>query len=139
METGSGRWNQPATVFETPSGVREREMAGIRTKRRKALDGMLRTLSDLLHQRVASAARACGFFKPPQDTSAIYAVAMASAPGLLDQLFAVHHLAGRDRDGVAARASFSPPVGEAERKRMLSAVRATVKKVRDKGKRARCG
>ena len=108
-------------------------MAGIRSKRRKALDGMVRTLSDLLHQRVASAARASGFLRPPEDTKAIYTVACAEAPGLLDQLLEVHVLAGSELDEPAPRRGVVPPVGEDERRKMLSAVRATVRRARNKG------
>jgi len=104
-------------------------MAGIRTRRRKALDGMRRTLSDLLHQRVADAARACGRLRPPEDTTAIYSAAMVSAPGLLDQLFAVHNLAGAEGADEAHGKGAAPPVSDAERRRMLSAVRAAVGKV----------
>lgn len=98
-------------------------MAGIRSKRLKLLEGLRRTLCDRLHEKVSLIARARGWLKPPENTSAIYQLAAAGAPALLDELLAVHVKASCER---APKASDPAVANDAERKRMLSAVRACV-------------
>ncbi|MCP4896509.1 MAG: hypothetical protein GY906_05990 [bacterium] len=95
-----------------------------RSKRVKMLEGMCRALSDRLHDRVEDVARERGRIRPPSDTSSIYTMAANEAPALLDELIKVHQLACLERGELPPEA---PAKGsDAERKRMLSAVRATV-------------
>jgi hypothetical protein len=85
---------------------------------------MCRALSDRLHDRVEEYAREQGHIPPPTDTSRIYTMAARGAPTLLDELFEIHRLACRER---GERVDESPGANsDSERKRMLSAVRATV-------------
>jgi len=97
----------------------------IRSRRLRLLESLRHTLSDKLHIQVSRAAKKCGRHEP-DNTSAIYAMAVAATPDLLDQLLLVHHRVDEERgnatdDGV-------PPCDDIERKRMLSAVRATVER-----------
>jgi hypothetical protein len=78
----------------------------------------------MLHERVFMTAGRNGRRKP-ENTSAIYTTAMELERDLLDQLLLVHHRA-RQEDGEATPASTHMPVDDAERKRMLSAIRAMV-------------
>lgn len=111
-------------------------MSGIRSRRVKLLEGMCRTISDRLHERVAEAARRRGQLQSAESTSAVYALAMSVAPGLLDQLLCVYQLLtgepGMRRNGSAAK-GLKPTSSEVERLRMLSAVRATVGRSRLRG------
>jgi hypothetical protein len=88
---------------------------------------MRRTLSEKLHVQVWRAARACGR-RTPENTSAIYAMAKAATPDLLDQLLLVHHRALQEEGALPPKPA-APPIDDVERKRMLSAVRATVDRV----------
>ena len=107
-------------------------MNGIRSRRRKLAEGMERSLSDLLHERMAQAFRvASGNQKPPENTSAIYAWAVQDASGMLEQLFQVHVEAAKERGEIPARAQ-TIPSSDADRKRMLSAIRASVNRTRPK-------
>lgn len=101
-------------------------MARVRSRRLRLLESLRRTLSEKLHFQVWRAARQCGR-RAPENTSAIYAMAMAATPDLLDQLLLVHHRALQEEGEPAHPAG--PPVDDIERKRMLSAVRATVDRV----------
>jgi hypothetical protein len=92
----------------------------------RLLESLRRTLSEKLHLQVWRAARRCGR-RTPENTSAIYAMAKAATPELLDQLLLVHHRALQEEGELAHPAR--PPVDDIERKRMLSAVRATVDRV----------
>jgi hypothetical protein len=92
----------------------------------KLLEGVCRAMSDRLHERVAEAARAGGCPRVPEDTSSIYAMAMDTVPGLLDELICAHQLASQERGEMAPRRNAVPPLNDLERKRMLSAVRAAV-------------
>jgi hypothetical protein len=87
------------------------------------LESLRHTLSEKLHSQVSRAAKKCGRHEP-DNTSAIYAMAVAATPDLLDQLLLVHQRVGEERgellDNEAA------PCDDIERKRMLSAVRKTV-------------
>jgi hypothetical protein len=77
----------------------------------------------MLHDRVQVAANRSGH-RAPNDTSSIYAVASSEAPDLLEQLLLVHH---RVRQEEGEELAPDPPQhDDGERKRMLSAVRATV-------------
>jgi hypothetical protein len=78
----------------------------------------------MLHERVLKNAGQNGR-KKPENTSAIYTSAMEDEPDLLDQLLLVHHRA-REENGGTAPGSQPMPVDDAERKKMLSAVRAMV-------------
>jgi len=104
-------------------------MPGVRSRRVKLLEGMCRTISDRLHERVAEAAWGRGRQQSAESTSAVYAAAVRVAPDLLDQLLGVYRLLagepGAGRNG-AAFAGLGQPTSEAERVRMLSAVRAAV-------------
>jgi hypothetical protein len=111
----------------------------VRSRRQKLLEGMCRTICDRLHERVAEAARARGQIRPPETTSAVYALALKVAPGLLDHLIAVYRLA----TGARGEAWCGPPCGpvatlpsDGDRQRMLSAVRASVGRSRLRGRLA---
>jgi hypothetical protein len=105
---------------------------GIRSRRRKLAEGMERSLSDLLHERMARALRRAQPDRRPEDnTSALYAWATQEAPGMLDQLYQVHIEASRER-GEVNGAAVHLPASDEERKRMLSAVRATVYRARSR-------
>lgn len=101
-------------------------MARVRSRRLRLLESLRRTLSEKLHLQVWRAARQCGR-RTPENTSAIYAMAKAATPDLLDQLLLVHHRALQEQGELVHPAR--PPVDDIERKRMLSAVRATVDRV----------
>ena len=96
----------------------------IRSRRLRLFESLRHTLSEKLHTQVSRAARSCGRHEP-DNTSAIYAMAVAASPDLLDQLLLVHHRVGEERRGEANEIP-TPPWDDIERKRMLSAVRATV-------------
>lgn len=97
-------------------------MAPLRSRRLRLLDGLRKTISSMLHERVRADAEGSG--RPaPESTSAIYAVARSSQPQLLDQLLNVHLRACQER-GESVRPA--PPTSDTERQRMLSAVRAVV-------------
>lgn len=102
-------------------------MARLRSRRLRLLESLRRTLSEKLHFQVWRAARQCGR-QTPENTSAIYAMAKAATPELLDQLLLVHHRALQE-EGALPHQPPGPPVDDIERKRMLSAVRATVDRV----------
>jgi hypothetical protein len=103
------------------------------------LEGMCRAICDRLHERVAEAARARGAARAPETTSAIYALALTVAPGLLDQLIAVFQLVVGE--GAAAYCNplpgpTLPHANDRERQRMLSAVRASIGRSRLHGRMA---
>lgn len=102
-------------------------MSRLRSRRLRLLESLRRTLSEKLHFQVWRAARQCGR-RTPENTSAIYAMAMAATPQLLEQLLLVHHRALQE-EGELPPHPAGPPVDDIERKRMLSAVRATVDRV----------
>ena len=102
-------------------------MARLRSRRLRLLESLRRTLTEKLHFQVWRAARQCGR-RTPENTSAIYAMAVAATPDLLDQLLLVHHRALQE-EGALPPHTAGPPVDDVERKRMLSAVRATVDRV----------
>jgi nucleotidyltransferase/DNA polymerase involved in DNA repair len=99
-------------------------MARARSRRLRLLESLRRTLSEKLHLQVWRAARQCGRHAP-ENTAAIYAMAKAATPDLLDQLLLVHHRVLEEETKDVAEHS-TPPLDDIERKRMLSAVRATV-------------
>jgi hypothetical protein len=79
----------------------------------------------MLHDRVQVAANRSGH-RAPNDTSSVYTVASSEAPDLLEQLLLVHH---RVRQEQGETLPTNPPnEDDLERKRMLSAVRATVQR-----------
>lgn len=94
-----------------------------RSKKVKLLEGMCRALSDRLHDRIEDVARRRGAIRPPTDTSSIYSMARDEAPALLDELIEIHRLACVERGDVS---NLNGSGSDLERKRMLSAVRATV-------------
>jgi hypothetical protein len=102
-------------------------MSRLRSRRLRLLESLRRTLSEKLHFQVWRAARQCGR-RTPENTSAIYAMAKAATPDLLEQLLLVHHRALQE-EGELPPQPATPPVNDIERKRMLSAVRATVDRV----------
>lgn len=102
-------------------------MSRLRSRRLRLLESLRRTLSEKLHFQVWRAARQCGR-RTPENTSAIYAMAKAATPDLLDQLLFVHHRALQE-EGALPHQPPGPPMDDIERKRMLSAVRATVDRV----------
>jgi hypothetical protein len=79
----------------------------------------------MLHDRVSRSARRTGRGEP-RNTTAIFTVAAADAPDLLNQLLLVHQRAEEERRH-EPRSAEGKTVDESERKRMLSAVRATVR------------
>ena len=99
------------------------------------MEGMERSLCDLLHERLDVAHRN-GRTGPgrPENTSAIYAWALREAPGMLDQLLQVHLAAARERGEVPPSVT-EPPAQDGDRKRMLSAIRASVARTRQKFRR----
>jgi hypothetical protein len=112
-------WAETARLKRGKEGA----MAGIRSKRLKLLEGLRRTLCDRLHERIGIVARARGWLRPPDNTSAIYTLAAAEAPALLGELLAVHVKVSCERSSCGEAV---PSVSDTERKRMLSAVRACV-------------
>jgi len=111
-------------------------MNGIRSRRRKLAEGMERSLSDLLHERMEQAFRAAnGNRRPPDNTSAIYTWAAQDARGMLEQLFQVHVEAAKERGEIPQQAQRIPS-SDADRKRMLSAIRASVNRTRPKFNRS---
>ena len=76
----------------------------------------------MLHERVREDAAGTGG-PVPETTSAIYNAARASHPQLLDQLLTVHLRACQERGEPPSPA---PPATDAERQRMLSAIRAAI-------------
>jgi hypothetical protein len=100
-------------------------MAAMRSRRLRLLESLRRTLSEKLHDRVQVAANKSGH-RAPHDTSSIYTMASSEAPDLLEQLLFVHH---RVRQEQGEAVPIDPPhEDDGERKRMLSAVRATVQR-----------
>jgi len=99
-------------------------MAIARSRRLRLLESLRRTISEMLHNRVSRVAEA-EKKHPPQNTSAIYSSASASAPELLDQLLLVHRRVREERGETVAP---KPPnlMPDSERRAMLSAVRAAV-------------
>ena len=103
---------------------------GIRSRRQKMVEGMERSLSDLLHERMDRSFRTSNANRrPPNNTSALYIWANNQAPAALDQLYCIHLEALQER-GEIPRREHRIPSSEAERKRMLSAVRACVSRSR---------
>lgn len=103
---------------------------GIRSRRQKLIEGMERSLSDLLHERMDHSFRTSNSTRrPPDNTSALYIWAANQAPAMLDQLYRVHLEALQER-GEIPRKNHRVPCSEADRKRMLSAVRACVSRTR---------
>jgi hypothetical protein len=82
-------------------------------------------MSEMLHDRVSRAANKNGRMEPI-NTSAIYTAALAEDPDLLDQLLLVHHRVCQEQGDMETS---DPPAREddSQRRRMLSAVRATVR------------
>lgn len=109
---------------------------GIRSRRQKLVEGMERSLSDLLHERMARSFGAShhGNRRPPDNTSALYIWATDQAPAMLDQLYHIHLEALQER-GEIPRQEHLIPSSEANRKRMLSAVRASVSRTRGRFRR----
>ena len=99
-------------------------MARVRSRRLRLLESLRRTLSEKLHIQVWRAAHQAGR-RTPENTNAIYAMAKAATPELLDQLLLVHHRALQEQGELPDNPP-DLPVDDVERKRMLSAVRATV-------------
>lgn len=101
---------------------------GSKSRRLRALEGICRTMSDLLDHRVEEAARARGLHEPPQDTTRIYRLAATEAPWVLDRLLVAHHEADQERGRLTRDSELPGTEKELERRRMLSAVRATIKR-----------
>lgn len=107
-------------------------MVPTRSRRLRLLESLCRTISDMLHDRVHRAAVARGFSPVPESTSAIYTLAKAEVPDLLDQLLLVHHRACEERGETVPSREPGLPRDDGERKRMLSAVRAAVLRSEDR-------
>lgn len=101
-------------------------MAGARSRRLRLLEGLRRTLNEVLNNRVTKAATSRGQAPPPDNTSAIYTAAVREAPELLDQLFLVHQRAREESGEQSSVPLTSREMNELERRKMLSAVRAAV-------------
>jgi hypothetical protein len=100
-------------------------MTALRSRRLRLLESLRRTLSEKLHDRMQVTATSKGH-RAPVDTSSIYTMASSEAPDLLEQLLLVHH---RVRQEQGEEVPSDPPRDDdLERKRMLSAVRATVQR-----------
>ena len=76
-------------------------MAGARSRRLRLLEGLRRTLNEVLTNRVSKAATSKGQAPPPDNTNAIYVAAVREAPELLAN-GATQVLLG-DREGPLAR------------------------------------
>ena len=101
-------------------------MPSTKSSRLRLLEGMCRTICDALHERVVLAARRRGWTGQPTSTSEIYAVAALEAPALLDQLIDLQCLTmAEEGAGEALRAG---EMDDRDRKRMLSAVRASIRR-----------
>jgi hypothetical protein len=100
-------------------------MAHVRSRRLRLLESLRRTLSEMLHERVWKSASRNGRGEPV-NTSAIYTAAIAEDPDLLDQLLLVHHRVRQEQGEIQPDAP-TPQTDDGERRRMLSAVRATVR------------
>jgi len=100
-----------------------------RSRRLRLLESLRRTMNDILHCRIHRMARARGHVSP-QNTGSIYASAEQEAPELLDQLFFVHRRVGEE---LGEEMDPTPPdrLDEAQRRAMLSAVRAAVNRSRE--------
>ena len=107
-------------------------MAHRRSKRQRMLEGVCRTLTETLQRRVERVARERGMQPPPEDTSAIYALAAAEAPALLDQVMLACLRAAQERGEAPAEVA-EPPSYPSERKAMLSAVRELMRRGRRRG------
>jgi hypothetical protein len=83
----------------------------------------------MLHDRVHRAARGRGH-GAPVNTSSIYASAQDEVPELLDQLLLVHKRVGEER-GDLVRQHDLDELTDADRRAMLSAVRAAVNRTRE--------
>lgn len=105
-------------------------MAATRSRRLRLLESLRRTISEKLHERVRRAARGKGR-GIPLNTSSIYASARSEAPELLDQLLLVHQRVGEER-GEASASEPREQLTDAERRAMLSAVRAAVNRTRER-------
>ncbi len=103
-------------------------MAGARSRRLRLLEGLRRTLSEVLTNRVSKAATSKGQAPPPDNTNAIYVAAVREAPELLDQLLLVHQRAREESGEKPTPAKTEDHVSDLERRKMLSAVRAAVAK-----------
>jgi len=79
----------------------------------------------MLHERVWKSASKNGRGEPV-NTSAIYTAAIEQDPDLLDQLLLVHHRVRQEQGEIEPDAP-APQTNDTERRRMLSAVRATVR------------
>jgi hypothetical protein len=96
----------------------------------RLLESLRRTISEKLHDRVRRAARGKGR-GIPINTSSIYASARNEAPELLDQLLLVHQRVGEEQ-GSDSPPEAHHPLTDAERRAMLSAVRAAVHQTRER-------
>ena len=105
------------------------DMAQPRSRRLRLLESLRRTISEMLHSRVQRAASARGH-GAPHNTSSIYVSAEEEAPELLEQLLFVHKRVGEER-GEETGAPAPESLADAERKAMLSAVRAAVNRSRE--------
>jgi hypothetical protein len=92
----------------------------------RVLESLRRTLSEMLHDRVRRTATNNGRSEP-HNTSSIYTAASTETPDLLDQLLLVHHRV-RQEQGELDAAELLPAEDHGERRRMLSAIRATVQR-----------
>ncbi len=106
----------------------------MKSRRLRLLEGMRRTLSELVEHRARALARTKGWPRSPENTSAIYTLAATGAPGLLDQLLQVHHMTEQEAGEIPPSRPWVPPVSDGERRRMLSAVRATVRQTGIRGR-----
>ena len=103
-------------------------MAVARSRRLRLLEGLRRTLNEVLTNRVSKAATSRGQAPPPDNTSAIYTAAVREAPELLDQLLLVHQRAREESGDQPNLPDIGSDLSDVERRKMLSAVRAAVAK-----------
>ena len=106
----------------------------MKSKRQRLLEGMRRTLSDLLEERAGALARARGWRRTPATTSSIYRLCASGAPDLIDQLFQVHEMTRHEQSHARGPLAVPPPVTDTQRKQMLSAVRAAVSRTSVRGR-----
>ena len=81
---------------------------GSKSRRLRALEGICRTMSDLLDERVERAAKARGLQEPPQDTTRIFQIASERASPAFNQAScasprSVFRLSGRSERSLRLR------------------------------------
>jgi len=93
----------------------------IRSRRLKTLDGLRQAVSIRIRQRVDEEAQSAGNSAPEAYSELFTRIASNSAPGLVDRLLELEHLASQERGDVPHASSFHPPRSPMERRMRLLA------------------